>query len=87
MSTNPNHVAQERFNEMKRIFTLSNAVSNEGYLLSPAETKKIYPLLKVDDIYGSFYSPGCGVYLKLFRIILLYDDVQLHTHKWLLSII
>ena len=29
-------------------------------MLSPAETKKLYPLMNVDDIYGTLYSPTDG---------------------------
>lgn len=29
-------------------------------MLSPAETKKLYPLLNVEDLYGTLYSPGDG---------------------------
>lgn len=32
----------------------------ESYILTPAETKKLYPLLNVDDLYGALYSPGDG---------------------------
>lgn len=32
----------------------------ESHLLTPAETKKLYPLLNTDDLYGSLYSPGDG---------------------------
>ena len=28
--------------------------------MSPSETKKLYPLMNVDDMYGSLYSPGDG---------------------------
>ena len=29
-------------------------------MLSPEETKKVYPLMNVDDLYGTLYSPGDG---------------------------
>ena len=32
----------------------------ESYVLSPEETKKLYPLMNVDDLYGTLYSPGDG---------------------------
>ena len=32
----------------------------ESHVLTPAETKKLFPLLNVDDMYGSLYSPGDG---------------------------
>ena len=30
----------------------------ETYVLSPSETKDLYPLMNVDDIYATLYSPG-----------------------------
>ena len=32
----------------------------ESEVLSPEETKKLYPLMNVDDVYGTLYSPGDG---------------------------
>merc|ERR1719147_123175 len=32
----------------------------ESHLLSPEETKALYPLMNVDDIYGTLYSPQDG---------------------------
>ena len=32
----------------------------ESYLLSPAETKELYPLMNVDDLQGAVYSPSDG---------------------------
>ena len=29
----------------------------DSYVLSPEETKQLYPLMNVDDIYGTLYSP------------------------------
>ena len=29
-------------------------------MLSPHETKELYPLMNVDDVYGTLYSPGDG---------------------------
>ncbi len=31
-----------------------------SYLLDPAETKKLYPLMNVQDVYGTLYSPLDG---------------------------
>lgn len=28
--------------------------------MSPSETKDMYPLMNVDDVYGTLYSPGDG---------------------------
>lgn len=32
----------------------------ESYVLSPAETKDLYPLMNVDDLYGTLYVPKDG---------------------------
>ena len=32
----------------------------ESFVLSPEETKKLYPLMNVSDIYGTLYSPRDG---------------------------
>ena len=32
----------------------------ESYVLSPAESKELYPLMNIDDLYGTMYSPGDG---------------------------
>lgn len=39
---------------------LGKAFGVESYVLSPEETKKLYPLMNVDDLYGTLYSPGDG---------------------------
>ena len=31
-----------------------------SHVLSPNETKDVYPLMNVDDLYGTLYSPGDG---------------------------
>jgi len=51
---------KERLNEYKRLMTLGKVYGVESYVLSPSETKKLYPLMNVDDMYGSLYSPGDG---------------------------
>ena len=30
----------------------------DTYVLGPSETKDLYPLMNVDDIYATLYSPG-----------------------------
>ena len=40
--------------------TIAKPFGIETYVLSPEETKKLYPLMNVDDIYGTLYSPGDG---------------------------
>lgn len=32
----------------------------ESFVLSPKESKDLYPLLNVDDLYGTLHSPGDG---------------------------
>jgi sarcosine dehydrogenase len=41
-------------------FQLGKAFGVESHVLGPAETKEIYPLMNVDDVYGVLYSPGDG---------------------------
>ena len=31
-------------------------------MLSPSETKDLYPLMNVDDVYATLYSPGMKLY-------------------------
>ena len=42
------------------LFQLGKVYGVESYVLSPDETKKLYPLMNVDDLYGTLYSPGDG---------------------------
>ena len=42
------------------MFTIGKVFGIESHVLSPAETKKLYPLMNVDDIYGTLYSPTDG---------------------------
>jgi len=51
---------KERLDEYKRLGTIAKAFNIESYVLDPSETKKVYPLMRVDDIYGTLYSPGDG---------------------------
>ena len=32
----------------------------ESFVLGPQESKELYPLLNVDDLYGTLHSPGDG---------------------------
>lgn len=32
----------------------------ESHILSPEETKELYPLMNVSDVYGTLYVPGDG---------------------------
>lgn len=51
----------ERLNEYKRLMTLGKCFGVESYVLDPSETKKLYPLMNVDDLYGTLYSPKDGL--------------------------
>lgn len=51
---------KERLDEYKRMGTIGKAFGVESHVLSPEETKKVYPLMNVSDIYGTLYSPGDG---------------------------
>lgn len=39
---------------------IGKAFGIESHVLSPSETKALYPLLNVEDLYGTLYSPGDG---------------------------
>lgn len=32
----------------------------ESHVLSPAQTKELYPLMNIDDLYGTLYVPKDG---------------------------
>lgn len=51
---------RERMDEYKRLHTIGKFFDIESSVLSPAETKELYPLMNVDDVYGTLYSPGDG---------------------------
>lgn len=52
--------SKERLDEYKRLMTIGKAFGIESHVLSPEDTKKLYPLMNVDDLYGTLYSPGDG---------------------------
>mmetsp|Transcript_78243 Transcript_78243/g.171538 ORF Transcript_78243/g.171538 Transcript_78243/m.171538 type:complete len:911 (-) Transcript_78243:312-3044(-) len=51
---------KERLDEYKRLSTMGEYFGVDSQVLSPAETKDLYPIINVDDIYGSMYSPTDG---------------------------
>nr|CAG4642302.1 EOG090X014D [Evadne anonyx] len=53
--------SKERLDEYKRLHTLGKAYGIESFILDPSETKKLYPLMNINDIYGTLYSPADGV--------------------------
>ncbi|XP_071548402.1 sarcosine dehydrogenase, mitochondrial [Panulirus ornatus] len=52
--------SNERLDEYKRLMTIGRIHGIESYILDPAETKKLYPLMNVEDITGTLYCPGDG---------------------------
>merc|ERR1719461_2537478 len=51
---------KERLDEYKRLQTVGKYFGIDSHVLGPQETKDLYPLMNVDDIYGTLYSPGDG---------------------------
>lgn len=51
---------KQRLDEYKRLMTLGKAFGIESFVLGPKESKKLYPLMNVEDIYGTLYSPDDG---------------------------
>lgn len=51
---------KERLDEYKRLWTLGHYYGVDSRMLSPEETKELYPILNVDDIYGAMHSPTDG---------------------------
>jgi len=50
----------ERLQEYKRLMTIGRSQGIESFVLGPSETKQLYPLMNVDDVYATLYSPGDG---------------------------
>lgn len=51
---------QDRWIEFKRLATTAQSFGTEMHLLSPAEVKKIWPLMMVDDLVGATFLPTDG---------------------------
>ncbi|KAG8249827.1 hypothetical protein J6590_012138 [Homalodisca vitripennis] len=51
---------KERLEELKRLATIAKSFEIPASLLSPAETKKIFPLINEDVILGALHSPYDG---------------------------
>jgi sarcosine dehydrogenase len=51
---------KERLNEYKRLMTLGKFFGVESHVLSPSETKDLYPIMNINDVYGTLYSQGDG---------------------------
>ncbi|KAK7078630.1 hypothetical protein SK128_005189 [Halocaridina rubra] len=52
--------SKNRLEEYKHIMTLGKTFGIETHILDPAETKNLYPLMNVNDLVGSLYSPRDG---------------------------
>jgi len=50
----------ERLAEYQRLQTIGKCFGIESEVLSPAESQELYPLLNVDDVAGTLFSPGDG---------------------------
>ena len=46
--------------EYKRLSTVGKAFGIESYIISPQETKKLFPLLDENSFQGALYSPSDG---------------------------
>ncbi len=42
------------------MFQLGKVYGIESHVLGPEETKQLYPLMNVDDVYATLYSPMDG---------------------------
>ena len=51
---------QNRWIEYKRLATTAKSFGMEMHLLSPADVKKMWPLMNVDDLVGASYLPTDG---------------------------
>ena len=63
--------------EYARLYTLGRSNGIESFLLSPEETKKRFPLVNVDDVYGTLYCPGSGKGMSSFKYISQYITYSL----------
>ena len=51
---------EERMTEFRRLATTARSFGMEMHLISPAEVKKMWPLLDVSDLVGASYLPTDG---------------------------
>ncbi|GLH06647.1 uncharacterized protein GBIM_12121 [Gryllus bimaculatus] len=52
---------KERLDEYRRLATIGQTFGVESHILSPEETKKVFPLIDENVIHGTLYCPGDGV--------------------------
>lgn len=50
----------ERLAEYQRLATIGKFFDIESKVLTPAQTKELYPLINPNDVLGALYSPGDG---------------------------
>lgn len=55
LATNP-----DRWTEFRRLATTAKSFGMEMHLISPAEVKKMWPLMEVDDLVGASWLPTDG---------------------------
>ena len=70
---------QERLEEYKRLHTIGKVMGVESHVLSPQESKELYPLMNVDDVYGTLYSPR-SAQLKVIRKFFLKHNKSFRWH-------
>uniref|UniRef100_A0A8C5U2W9 Sarcosine dehydrogenase, mitochondrial n=1 Tax=Malurus cyaneus samueli TaxID=2593467 RepID=A0A8C5U2W9_9PASS len=51
---------KQRLDEYKRLMSLGKVYGVESHVLTPAQTKDLYPLMNIDDLYGTLYVPKDG---------------------------
>ncbi|XP_035753538.1 sarcosine dehydrogenase, mitochondrial [Egretta garzetta] len=51
---------KQRLDEYKRLMSLGKVYGVESHVLTPSQTKDLYPLMNVDDLYGTLYVPKDG---------------------------
>ncbi|NWT37925.1 SARDH protein, partial [Chroicocephalus maculipennis] len=51
---------KQRLDEYKRLMSLGKVYGVESYVLTPSQTKDLYPLMNIDDLYGTLYVPKDG---------------------------
>ncbi|XP_051893204.1 sarcosine dehydrogenase, mitochondrial isoform X2 [Pristis pectinata] len=51
---------KQRMDEYKRLMSLGKVYGIDSHVLSPSETKDLYPLMNVSDLYGTLYVPSDG---------------------------
>lgn len=50
----------ERWEELQRVYTKGKSYEFDIHLVSPAEAKKLFPLLNTEGVYGATWTPSDG---------------------------